>query len=91
MKEENDFNSNIPPPLVSSDKDENKSKDQEPKDEKDEKQNTKVNETIGAAVALKPKLHLDVTLMDKISKNLEPRMPLIPPPGFDVNPFLKAF
>ena len=33
VKEENDSNSDVPLSLVSSDEDENKSKDQEPKDE----------------------------------------------------------
>ena len=51
VKEENDSDRNITSPLVSSDEDENKSKDMEPKDEK---QNTEVNETIGAMVTLKP-------------------------------------
>ena len=43
------------------------------KNDKDEKQNNEGDETLGAVAALKPKLHLDVTLMDKISKNLEPQ------------------
>ena len=48
-------------------------------------------ETIGAVAVLKPKLHLDIALRDKIFKHLEPKMSLTPPPGFDVNPFLKVF
>ena len=43
------------------------------------------------AATLKLKLHLEVTLMDKIFKSLEPKMPLTPHPDFDVNPFLIAF
>ena len=39
---------------------------------------------------IKPKLHLDVTLMDKFFQILDPKMPLTPPPGCDVNPLLKA-
>ena len=59
VKEKNDSESNIPPLLVSSDKDQNKFKDKEPKDEKDEKQNTEVDETIGVATTLKPKIYFD--------------------------------
>ena len=92
IKEENDSDSDVPPLLVSPDKDENESKDLEPKDEKDKKQNTEEDETIiGAVATLKPKLHLDVTLTDTIFKKLEPKMPLTPPTGFDVKLFLKAF
>ena len=90
-KRERDSDSNIPMVLVSSNENKNKSKDQEPKDKKDEKQNTKVDETIGVAATLKSKLHLYVNLMDKIFKNLQPKMLLTPPSGFDVSPFLKVF